>query len=97
MVYAFGLVVLGIVIYGIVKAASGTNYAEMTEEEFEAEARRSSHLGPAIMAAQKLIDPGHKVEYVQEQNEKIEADSAESGDRPVSGNLPNKSKFTAPR
>jgi hypothetical protein len=80
MTYIVGFVVLALVIYGIVKAISGKSYAEMTEEEFEAEAKRSSHLGSAIAAAQSIIDPGHRGEYVQEQKERIEAVSAESGE-----------------
>jgi hypothetical protein len=82
MAYVVGFAVFAFIIYGIVKAISGKSYAEMTEEEFEAEAKRSSHLGSAIAAAQSIIDPGHRVEYVQEQKQRIEAESAESGDPP---------------
>lgn len=82
MAYAFWILVFLLVIYGIVKAATGNPYSEMTEEEYEAEAKRGSLLGPAIMAVQKNVDPNHHVEYVQEQKENIEAVSAESGDRP---------------
>ena len=82
MAYVVGFAVFAFIIYGIVKAISGKSYAEMTEEEFEAEAKRSSHLGSAIAAAQSIIDPGHRVEYVQEQKQRIEAESAVSGDPP---------------
>jgi hypothetical protein len=82
MAYAVGLAVLALIIYGIVKAVSGNRYAEMSGEEFEAEAKRSSHIGPALMTVQKIIDPNHHVEYLREEKERIEADSAESGDRP---------------
>jgi hypothetical protein len=85
MEYLVGLFFVGLVIYGIVKAISGKSYAEMSEEEFEAEAKRSSHIGPAIMTVQKLFDANHHVEYVQEENEREEADAAESGDRPEAG------------
>ncbi len=77
-----GLALFAGIIYGIVKGASGDRYANMTEEEFEAEARRSSPIGAAVTGLQKIIDPGHRAEYVQEQKERIEADGAESGDRP---------------
>lgn len=82
MAYAFGILAFLLIIYGIVKAATGNPYSEMSEEEFEAEAKRGSLLGPAIMTIQKNVDPNHHVEYVQEQEESIEAVSAESGDRP---------------
>jgi hypothetical protein len=90
MVYALGLLVFGLIVYGIVKAVSGDAYAEMTEEEFEAEAKRSSRMGPALMTLQKFFDANHHVEYVQEEKERAEADAAQSGDRPDTGPvLPN--------
>jgi len=82
--YAFGILAFLLVVYGIVKAATGNPYSEMSEEEFEADAKRGSLIGPAIMSLQKNVDPNHHVEYVQEQKESIEAVSAESGDRPDS-------------
>lgn len=82
LAYGFGIFVFLVFIYGIVKAVTRNPYSEMTEEEFETEAKRGSLLGPAIMAVQKNVDPNHHVEYVQEQKESIEAVSAESGDRP---------------
>jgi hypothetical protein len=82
MEYVVGLLVVALVIYGIVKAITANSYAEMTSEEYEEEAKRSSHLGPAIMAVQKIVDPDHHVEYVQEEKERIEADASNSGDPP---------------
>jgi hypothetical protein len=85
------LVVLGTlalliaIVCAIVKAASGDRYANMTEEEFEAEAKRSSRISAAVSGVQKIIDPGHRVEHVQEQKERLEADGAQSGDRPDAG------------
>ena len=76
MAYLVTAVVLIVVIYGIVKAASSDRYAKMTEEEFEAEARRSSLIGAAMMGIQKTVDPGHRVDYVWEEGQKIEAESA---------------------
>jgi septal ring-binding cell division protein DamX len=96
MVYLVGLLVLGLVIYGIVKAITENSYAEMTEEEFEAEAKRSSNLGPAIMTVQKIFDPSHHVEYIQEENEREEADAAESGDRPVAGPVKHNPDYKIP-
>jgi hypothetical protein len=79
--FIFGAVIVGI-IYGLTQLASGDRYANMTEEEFEAEAKRSSSMGAAIGAVQKIIDPGHRVEYVEQQNRRVEADGAEAGDQP---------------
>ena len=88
MEYAVGLFLLGLVIYGIVKAITGNSYAEMTSEEFEEEVKKSSHLGPAIIAVQKIVDPDHHVEYVQDEKERIEADASNSGDPPKPGEPP---------
>jgi len=85
MAYALGALILIALVYAIAKAASGNRYSEMTEEEFEAEAQRSSRLGGAVAGLQKILDPSHHVEYVQEQQERVEADGSESGDRPKAG------------
>jgi len=85
MAYALGALILIALVYAIAKAASGNRYSEMTEEEFEAEAQRSSRLGGAVAGLQKIFDPSHHVEYVQEQQERVEADGSESGDRPKAG------------
>jgi hypothetical protein len=82
MVYLIGAVIVFFVVWGIVKAASGNRYANMTEEEFEEEAKRSSSVGGAVSALQKVFDASHHVEYVQEQQERVEADGAESGGPP---------------
>ncbi len=76
------------VVYGIAKAASGDRYANMTEEEFEAEAKRASLVGAGVIGLQKVIDPGHRVEYVEEAKQQVEADGAESGDGPDPGQPP---------
>lgn len=76
------LAILALIIYGIVRAASGDRYSKMTEEEFEAEAKRSSSIGSAVAGLQKIIDPSHHVEYTEEQQQRIEADGAELGDKP---------------
>jgi hypothetical protein len=83
VIYYFivGAVIVG-VIYGLTQLASGDRYAKMTEAEFEAEARTSSSMGAAMSAVQKILDPGHRVEYVEQQNRRVEADGAEAGDLP---------------
>ena len=80
MAYVFAAALVILVIYAIVQASSGGRYTNMTEEEFEADARRSSRLGAAVSGFQKIVDPAHRVEYVQQENERVEADGAESGD-----------------
>jgi len=85
MAYFIAAIVLIVVVWGIAKATSGDRYANMTEEEFEAEAKRASLVGAGVMGLQKVIDPGHRVEYVAEAKQQIEADGAESGDRPDPG------------
>ncbi|HEX4001374.1 MAG TPA: hypothetical protein VHX36_01925 [Candidatus Acidoferrales bacterium] len=75
------VIVVG-VFFAIVKAMSGDRYADMTEEEFEAEAKRNSTLGIAVAGLQKIVDPSHEVRLMQEQQQRVEADSSEGGDRP---------------
>lgn len=82
MVYIIGAIIIFLAIWGIVKAASGERYADMTEAEFEEEAKRSSRIGGAVSALQKVFDPSHHVEYVHEQQQRVEADGAESGGPP---------------
>jgi hypothetical protein len=82
MVYLLALGVLVLVIWGIAKAASGDRYSKMSEEEFEAEAKRGSPIGAAVAEFQKTIDPSHRVEYQQEQELRVEADGAEAGNGP---------------
>lgn len=85
MIYIFWLAVVVLIGYGIAKAASGDRYSKMTEEEFEAEAKRSSAMGAAVAQFQKVFDPSHHAEYTQEQRQRIEADGSELGDKPESG------------
>jgi hypothetical protein len=85
MIYVMGLAIVAAIVYGIVKFASGERYFKMTEEEFEAEAKRTSLMGAAVAGLQKTIDPSHGVQYVQEQQQRMEADGAESGEKPEAG------------
>jgi hypothetical protein len=90
MNYIIAGIIVILAICGIVKAVGGDRYASMTEEEFEEEAKRSSRTGGMVSALQKIVDPSHHVEYVQEQQERVEADGAESGGppKPVAPALP---------
>ncbi len=85
MGYVIALAIVVLIVYGIAKAAGGRRYSKMTEEEFETEAKRGSAMGAAIGALQKIINPAHSVEYIQEQQQRVEADGAESGDQPEPG------------
>jgi len=63
-------------------AAGKDRYAEMSEEEFEAEAKRGSLLGAAVMGLQKVLEP-KRVEYIMQRDKRVEGDSAEAADRPL--------------
>jgi hypothetical protein len=86
MIYVIGLAVLAFIVYGIVRVASGDRYSKLSEKEFDAEAKRSSLMGSAMIGVQKTLDPHHSVEHVQEQKQRAEPDGARSGDAPETGN-----------
>ena len=73
--------ILVFAIYGFSRLATADRKS-MSEEEYEAAAQRSSGLGAAVGVVQKVIDPSHHVEYIEEQRQRVEAESTESGDRP---------------
>jgi hypothetical protein len=81
-----GILLLLAFLWAVLSAAAANDdrYAKMTEEEFEAEAKRSSPLGAALQELQRITE-GRKVEYMLEQDKHVEADSAESGDKPATG------------
>lgn len=89
MLYVIGIVILVLIVIGTVKFANGRRYEDMTEQEFEAEAKRSSSIGSAIGSLQKIIDSPHSTEHIIEQEQRLEADRTNSGDRPKPG-LPPK-------
>ena len=76
-------VVLAFALLGIFHVIAGkSRYEGMTEEEFEAEARRGSPVGSALLEVQSILEPGRKMEYVLQQDKRAEGDSAELGDSP---------------
>lgn len=81
MVYLVVGVVVVLLVYAIAKAATRNRYAN-TPRQSEEEAKRPSKVGAVVNGFQKIIDPGHRVEYAREQALRIEAETAESGDRP---------------
>jgi len=84
------LAFLAAVVALIIGFTSGKDrYAEMSEEEFEAEARRVSMLGAAVMGLQKVIEP-KKVEYMMQRDTRVEGDQTVSGDPPSTRAPPGK-------
>jgi hypothetical protein len=77
------LAVLAAVVALIVGCTAGKDrYAEMSEEEFEAETKRASLFGAAVMGLQKVLEPKH-VEYMMQRDKKVK------GDQSVAGALPS--------
>ncbi len=79
------IVILAIVA-GVVALIAGfaggkDRYAEMSEAEFEAEAKRASALGAAVMGLQKVLEP-KRVEYIMQRDKRVEGEQAVSGDPP---------------
>ena len=56
-------------------------YAEMSGEEFEAEAKRASLLGAAVMEMHEFLHPT-RVAIMRKRDKRVEGDSAEASDRP---------------
>jgi hypothetical protein len=78
------IVVVLAALIGLASVVRAGRYENMTDEEFEVEAKRASRVGGALLEFQKAVDPSHKVEYVQMKEKHAEAESAESGDKPES-------------
>jgi hypothetical protein len=49
-------------------------------------------MGGAMAEVQKIVDPGHHVEYVQEEAGRMDADGSESGDKPETGPFSHRRK-----
>ena len=84
MAFVIGLAFIVVLIFLMVRFADSNRYRRMTDEEFEAESKRAASLAGPITTFQKLIDPGHHVEYVQEQKEE-KPQVSQSGDPPKPG------------
>lgn len=81
--YALVAALIIALIYGTVKIVS--RYSNMSEEEYEAEARRASGRGHLTGLLHKIFDPSHRVECVQEQATRARAEENHSGDKPKAG------------
>lgn len=82
---AYGLLILLLVgtAYLIIKLVAGEDrYSKMTEREFEDEAKRVSMTAVGLLEVQKHLDPSHRVEYMLQQDKHVEAEDADSGDKP---------------
>jgi len=75
------LVLIGVLIYVL---GTPDRHAEMTEEEFEAEAKRGSPLGAAFMGVEKVLR-AKEIENVLLQKERVEKGYTISGDPPTTG------------
>jgi hypothetical protein len=75
------LAVVGVLVYVVRRITSRNRYTDMTDQEFEAEAKRTSPVFGLMLAIQKLIDPSHHVEYIQRRQDNLEAGESDSGDR----------------
>lgn len=62
--------------------------SNMSEEEFEAEARRASGRGHMTGLLHKIFDPSHRGEQVQVQSDRLDANEEYSGDGPKAGHSP---------
>ena len=82
----FGVFVI-VLIAIVISVAGSDRYSKMTEEEFEAEAERSSLLGAAMLATQKLIQPS-RTQAMIEQKKRVEKDATAIGGEPPEDKTP---------
>jgi len=75
------LALIGVLIYIL---GAPDKHAQMTEEEFEAEAKRGSMLGAAFLGVEKALRP-NQIEHVLMQKQRVEKDAAIAGDPPIAG------------
>jgi len=75
--YIIGFAVVIAAIIGIAKFISDDRYAKMSEEEFEAEAKRGSRIGGMLLEVQKLANPSLKVEYLRQADKRAEGEQAD--------------------
>ncbi len=75
-------VLVAVVVALIVGITAGKDrFAEMSEDEFEAEAKRASLLGAAVMEMHKFLQPT-RVEFMRKRDKRVEGDSSEASDPP---------------
>lgn len=80
---AFLLIVLVVALVGglIYVLGSPGPHEEMTEKEFEEEAKKKSLLRAGMIGLQKILEP-NRIEHVLEQKQRVEKEDALPGDLP---------------
>ena len=80
------LVILLALVIGLIRSMTRKGrYTGMSEEEFEKEAERVTLRGAGVAEYQRIVDPSHKVEYLQQRDKHVEAEESDSGDKRKSG------------
>jgi len=81
MVYVFLILLIAAIAAAIFTMLAGKDrYSEMTEEEFEAEAKRNSLPAAALLGLQKVLQPT-RAEYILQRDKRVEGQHSESGAR----------------
>ncbi len=82
MIYVILFAVFVALLVGLARAASTRDcYADMTEEEFQADAERSSLLGATMLGLQKNLQQ-KRVEYILQRDKHLETDATTPGPEP---------------
>jgi len=81
LVACIALALVGLLIYVL---GASDRHAQMSEEQFEEEARRGSTLGAAMVGFDKALR-ADRVEHVLVQKKRIAKGDSPSGDAPTSG------------
>src|SRR6266850_6722993 len=78
---AFLLIVLVVALVGALIYVMGSpgSHEEMTEEEFEEEAKKKSLLRAGMIGLQKILEP-NRIEHVVEQKQRVEKDDSLPGE-----------------
>jgi hypothetical protein len=82
-------VVVALIVGLIAFLGSPDRHAQMTEEEFEEEAKKKSLLGAVMVGLDKAIQPG-RTEHVLVQKKRVEKDEALAGEPPSQDEVPKK-------
>jgi hypothetical protein len=81
LIFAAAIALIGGLIYVL---GSPDRHSQMTEEEFEEEAKKKSLLGAALIGLDKAIQPG-RTEHVLVQKQRVEKDGSAADGSPESG------------
>jgi len=81
-------VVVAVLIALIVTLGGKDRHSEMTEEEFEAEAKRVSMMGAGVVELHKAFQP-NRVKQIVEEKQRAKQEMNVSGDPPHDNEIPN--------